>query len=197
MKCDIILCGVGGQGILSISAAISMAALEGKFFLKQSEVHGMSQRGGAVQSHLRISSENVSSDLIPLGMADLIISMEPMEALRYLPWLSPEGWLITNSEPFINIDSYPDTELIYIEIRKVPNHVLINADVIASNSGKKIGSNMVILGAASNYIPFSDELLISGIRKIFSRKGEEMINSNIIAFKEGQKAACIPLSKLN
>ena len=85
MKTDIILCGVGGQGILSIATIIGEAAMKENLYIKQAEVHGMSQRGGDVQSNLRISSEPIHSDLIALGGADVIISMEPMEALRYLP----------------------------------------------------------------------------------------------------------------
>ncbi|MCD4681496.1 MAG: 2-oxoacid:acceptor oxidoreductase family protein, partial [Bacteroidales bacterium] len=103
MKKDIILAGVGGQGILSIAAIIGYAAVNTGLFLKQAEVHGMSQRGGDVQSNLRLSDKEIASDLIPKGKADLIISVEPMESLRYLPWLSTEGWLITNTNPYINI----------------------------------------------------------------------------------------------
>ena len=88
MKTDIILCGVGGQGILSIATVLGQAATASGLYLKQAEVHGMSQRGGDVQSNLRLSTERIWSDLIPKGQADLIISMEPMEALRYLPYLS-------------------------------------------------------------------------------------------------------------
>jgi indolepyruvate ferredoxin oxidoreductase beta subunit len=110
MKNDIILSGVGGQGILSIAAAIGLAAVESELFLKQSEVHGMSQRGGDVQSHLRLSDKSIASDLIPYGRADLIISVEPMESLRYLPWLSKDGWLVTSSNPYINIPDYPPPE---------------------------------------------------------------------------------------
>jgi indolepyruvate ferredoxin oxidoreductase beta subunit len=122
MKSDIVLSGVGGQGILSIATIIGLAAIENDLFLKQSEVHGMSQRGGDVQSHLRLSGKPISSDLIPYGKADLIISVEPMESLRYLPWLSKSGWLVTNSTPFINIDNYPPVEEILKEIRKIKNH---------------------------------------------------------------------------
>ena len=107
MKKDIILAGVGGQGILSIAATIGFAAIEAGLHIKQSEVHGMSQRGGDVQSHLRLSDSEIASDLIPFGKADMIISVEPMESLRYLPMLSPDGWLITNTTPFINIPNYP------------------------------------------------------------------------------------------
>jgi indolepyruvate ferredoxin oxidoreductase beta subunit len=131
MKKDIILAGVGGQGILSIAAIIAYAALEENLFIKQSEVHGMSQRGGAVMSNLRISDKPIASDLIPLGKADAIIAVEPMESLRYLEYLSPDGWLITNLEPFINIPDYPNIEDIKAEILKVKNHVILNADEIA------------------------------------------------------------------
>ena len=99
MKKDIILAGVGGQGILSIATVIGQAALAEGWYLKQAEVHGMSQRGGEVQSHLRISTEPIWSDLIPQGKADIILSLEPLEALRYVPWLAPEGCVVTSSVP--------------------------------------------------------------------------------------------------
>jgi indolepyruvate ferredoxin oxidoreductase beta subunit len=152
MKSDIILSGVGGQGILSIAATIGMAALENNLFLKQAEVHGMSQRGGAVQSHLRISEKEIASDLIPLGKADLIISVEPMESLRYLPWLSENGWLVTNTTPFVNIPDYPEMKDLLDEIEKLPHHIAINADEIARQVKSPRSSNMVMLGAASPFL---------------------------------------------
>ena len=103
MKKDIILCGVGGQGILSIATIIGEAATKAGVNLKQAEVHGMSQRGGDVQSNLRLSTEQIWSDLIPLGGCDLILSMEPMEALRYLPYLSKNGVVVTSNKPFVNV----------------------------------------------------------------------------------------------
>ena len=151
MKNDIILSGVGGQGILSIAAAIGLAAVANDLFLKQSEVHGMSQRGGDVQSHLRISDKPVSSDLIPYGKAELIISVEPMESLRYLPWLSKDGWLVTNSVPFINIPDYPPAEDIIAEIKKIKNHIIIDADRIARDSGSVRSGNMVISGSSISF----------------------------------------------
>ncbi|MCJ7552892.1 MAG: indolepyruvate oxidoreductase subunit beta, partial [Ignavibacteriaceae bacterium] len=147
MKSDIILSGVGGQGILSIAATIGMAALENNLFLKQSEVHGMSQRGGSVQSHLRISEKEIASDLIPEGSADIIISVEPMESLRYLPWLKESGWLVTNTTPFVNIPDYPDMKDLIAEIEKLPHHIAINADKIARQVKSPRSSNMVMLGA--------------------------------------------------
>jgi len=188
MKSDIILAGVGGQGILSIAAAIGMAALEDNLFLKQAEVHGMSQRGGAVQSHLRLSNEDVASDLIPMGKADLILSVEPMEALRYVPWLSKDGWLVTNTASFVNISNYPDRETILGEIRKMPRHITIDADKIAEEIGSSRSSNIVMLGAASRFIPLSVGNFHEGIRKIFGKKGEDIIKINIIAFEAGRTA---------
>jgi indolepyruvate ferredoxin oxidoreductase beta subunit len=186
MKNDIILSGVGGQGILSIAAAIGLAAVENNLFLKQSEVHGMSQRGGDVQSHLRLSDKKIHSDLIPYGKADLIVSVEPMESLRYLPWLSENGWLVTNSSPFINIPDYPQIEEIINEIMKVKNHIIIDADKIAREMGSSRSGNMVILGAASPYIDIPYSSIENAIRKLFGRKGEEIVEVNMKALKAGR-----------
>jgi len=185
MKSDIILSGVGGQGILTIAAAIGLAALENNLFLKQSEVHGMSQRGGDVQSHLRLSDKPVASDLIPYGCADIILSVEPLESLRYLPWLSETGWLVTNSNPFINIPDYPDIDKILLEVRKIKNHVIIDADEIAKEAGSARAGNIVILGAASPYLQLPFESLENAVRKLFGRKGDEVVESNIKALKAG------------
>jgi indolepyruvate ferredoxin oxidoreductase beta subunit len=189
MKSDIILSGVGGQGILSIAATIGMAALENDLHLKQSEVHGMSQRGGAVQSHLRISDKEIASDLIPLGKADLIISVEPMESLRYLPYLSESGWLVTNTTPFVNITNYPDMKELLKTIESIPHHVAIDADGIAKQVKSPRSSNMVMLGASSPFLDIGYESLENGIRKIFRRKGEKIVNLNIDALKAGRAFA--------
>jgi indolepyruvate ferredoxin oxidoreductase beta subunit len=186
MKNDIILSGVGGQGILSIAAAIGLAAVDNNLFLKQSEVHGMSQRGGDVQSHFRLSDKPVSSDLIPLGKADLIISVEPMESLRYLPWLSRQGWLVTNSVPFINIHDYPPVEEILSEIRKIRNNIIIDADSVAKEAGSLRAGNIVVLGAASHFIRMPFLSLENAIRKLFERKGEEIVEINLKALRAGR-----------
>ncbi|MCZ7610050.1 MAG: indolepyruvate oxidoreductase subunit beta [Ignavibacteriaceae bacterium] len=186
MKSDIILSGVGGQGILSIAAVVGMAALENQLYLKQAEVHGMSQRGGAVQSHLRISEKEIASDLIPQGSADIIISVEPMESLRYLPWLSENGWLVTNSTPFVNIPNYPDLNELLEEINKLPRKIVLNADEIARQIKSSRSSNMVILGAASPFIDIPYQSLENGIRKIFERKGEKVVQLNIDALNAGR-----------
>jgi indolepyruvate ferredoxin oxidoreductase beta subunit len=189
MKNDIILSGVGGQGILSIAAVIGLAAVANDLFLKQAEVHGMSQRGGDVQSHLRLSDKPVSSDLIAYGKAHLIISVEPMESLRYLPWLSDKGWLVTNSNPFINILDYPPLEEILKEIKNVKNHIIIDADGIAKESGSARSGNMVILGAASPFIEMPFESLEDAVRNLFERKGKQIVESNLKALRAGRECS--------
>ena len=185
MKTDIILAGVGGQGILSIAAVIGLAAVNKGLYIKQAEVHGMSQRGGDVQSHLRISDSPIASDLIPIGGADIILSVEPMESLRYLPYLAPNGWIITNTTPFINIEGYPSEEDLLAEIKKQKNHIALDADTIAREAGTPKSSNIVILGAASPYLNIPYESLEQGIRELFGRKGEDIVNANIKALKAG------------
>ena len=189
MKKDIILAGVGGQGILSIATTIGSAALDMGLYLKQSEVHGMSQRGGDVMSNMRISDKEIYSDLIPLGKADIIISVEPMESLRYLPFLPKNGWLVTNSVPFNNIPNYPNIENVLAEIKKFPNHILIDADSIAKELGSEKAANIVILGAASPHLDLPFENLISAINKIFKNKGQNIIDLNVKALETGRKFA--------
>ncbi len=188
-KTNIILAGVGGQGILTIAAAISMAALEEQLYTKQAEVHGMSQRGGAVQSNLRISDKEISSDLIPLGQADIILSVEPVESLRYLPYLKKNGILVTNSTPFVNVPDYPDPESIYAEIRKLPKHIIVDADNIARGISAPRSSNIVMLGAASSFLCLEYNSLKQGIRQIFDRKGPEVVETNLKALQAGMEYA--------
>jgi len=187
MKRDIILAGVGGQGILSIAAVIGMAAVESGLHLKQAEVHGMSQRGGAVQSHLRISDSPIASDLIPEGSCDMILSVEPMEALRYLPFLAKDGWVVTSTKTFENIENYPAEDKLFEEIRRIENHVLIDANAIARELGSQKVSNMVMLGAASSHLGFSSEKLEVALNMLFGRKGEEVVELNIKALKAGME----------
>jgi Pyruvate:ferredoxin oxidoreductase and related 2-oxoacid:ferredoxin oxidoreductases, gamma subunit len=189
MKVDIILSGVGGQGILSIAAVIGEAALKEGLYMKQAEVHGMSQRGGDVQSNLRISDKPIASDLIPKGNADLIISLEPMESLRYLPYLKKDGWLVTNSRPFINIPNYPKPEVINQELEKLPYTVVLDVEAIAKDLGSARAANIVMLGAASPFIGIEYNKIEDGIRRIFGRKGEAIVNMNLQALKAGREVA--------
>ncbi len=185
MKKDIILAGVGGQGILSIAAVIGFAAVDLGLHIKQAEVHGMSQRGGDVQSHFRLSDNEIMSDLIPYGKADMIISVEPMESLRYLPMLGPDGWLITSTDPYVNIQNYPDVEQLLIEVRNFKNHVALPADEMAREIKFPKSANMIILGAASPNIGIEVTVLEKAIQKLFRTKGDEVIEGNIKALHAG------------
>lgn len=189
MKKDIILAGVGGQGILTIATVIGQAAVSSNMYIKQAEVHGMSQRGGDVQSHLRISDQEIFSDLIPMGQADLILSVEPMESLRYLPYLNENGWLIANATPFVNIPNYPEKEEVYEQIKKYKNHVLIDADTMAKEIGSARSMNMVILGASVKTLGFTLEQIEDAIKVVFGRKGDAIVESNIKALRAGFEAA--------
>lgn len=186
MKQDIILAGVGGQGILSIATVIGSAALEQGLYIKQAEVHGMSQRGGDVQSHLRLSTSPIHSDLIPHGSADFIISLEPMEALRYLPFLSEDGWIITNTVPFRNIPNYPPIEDVLEELEKLPRLIALDVDAAARETGSARSANMVLLGASAGVMSILEpDKLRDGIVRIFSRKGDAVVAANIKAFDAG------------
>jgi indolepyruvate ferredoxin oxidoreductase beta subunit len=189
MKKDIILAGVGGQGILSIATIIGYAAIESGYNLKQAEVHGMSQRGGDVQSHLRISDSEIYSDLIPQGSADMILSVEPMEALRYLPYLAPDGWLISNTKTFENIPDYPELDKIMSEIEQLKNKVALDADGIAKDIGTNRVMNMVMLGAASEFLELDYSKLEEGIKVVFGRKGDKIVETNLKAMAAGKKIA--------
>ncbi|MBQ1797370.1 MAG: indolepyruvate oxidoreductase subunit beta [Prevotella sp.] len=190
MKKDIILCGVGGQGILSIATIIGEAATRADVNLKQAEVHGMSQRGGDVQSNLRLSTEPIFSDLIAQGSADLIISMEPMEALRYLPYLSKDGVIVTSNKPFVNIPNYPEEESLFQELASLPNVVQLDIEQVAKDAGSARSANVVLLGMAAKYIEIvSSDALRNAVATIFARKGEKIVESNLKAFDMGAEAA--------
>ncbi|MCI6394073.1 MAG: indolepyruvate oxidoreductase subunit beta [Bacteroidales bacterium] len=189
MNTDIILSGVGGQGILSIATIIGAAAINDNLYIKQAEVHGMSQRGGDVQSNLRISSTPIASDLIPLGKADLIISLEPMEAMRYLPYLKKDGWVITNTEPFVNIPDYPDLDTLMQRIEALPHHVALDVAAIASEATSPRAANIVLLGAAAPFLGIDIAKIEDGIHSVFARKGDDIVEMNIKAFRAGLKVA--------
>ena len=189
MKKDIILCGVGGQGILSIATIIGEAATAAGLNLKQAEVHGMSQRGGDVQSNLRLSTDIIYSDLIPMGEADVIISMEPMEALRYLPYLSKDGAVVTSSQSFVNIPNYPESSAIDAELAKLPKVAKLDIEQIAKEVATVRSANVVLLGMAAPYIGIlSTDELRSAVARVFQRKGDAIVEANLKAFDAGVAA---------
>lgn len=189
MKTDIILAGVGGQGILSIATILGTAALREGLYLKQAEVHGMSQRGGDVMSCLRLSSDPIASDLIPMGDADIIVSLEPMEALRYVQWLSPQGWIVTNTVPFVNIPNYPEMADVMAALESRDNVISFDMDTTAKEVATPRASNMVLLGAASLLCGIETEKIEDGIRTVFGAKGEKIVESNLAAFRAGLQRA--------
>lgn len=191
MKQDIILAGVGGQGILSIAYTLDQAALLRNLYLKQAEVHGMAQRGGAVQSHLRLSDKVIYSDLIPKGKADLLLCVELLETLRYLDFLNPEGRIITSRVPFKNIPEYPDEENLASRIRDTGKAVIIDSDKLSREAGHPKSQNMVMLGAASLDLILDENTLTESIRLLFQGKGEKMVNINLKAFQLGRDAAAV------
>jgi indolepyruvate ferredoxin oxidoreductase, beta subunit len=189
MKYDILLAGVGGQGVLSVSAIIASSAMKEGLFVKQSEVHGMSQRGGAVLANLRLASAPIASDLIPLGAASMILSMEPLESLRYLRFLSPEGAVITSTNPMVNIPDYPDLEGLLRTIRGLPGAKLVDGEKLARAAGSARATNMVMVGAASHHLPVQVATVEHFIESIFAAKGPKVVETNLKAFRAGREAA--------
>lgn len=189
MKQDIILAGVGGQGILSIAFVIDNAALKAGMNFKQAEVHGMAQRGGAVQSHLRLSQNTIYSELIPRGEADMILSVEPLESLRYIDFLAPQGLLVTSSTPYVNIPNYPDFQKLMKNIKEVGKVVIVDSEALAKEAGSSRAQNMVMLGAASTELIVSEDLLLEYIEALFRPKGQTLVDTNKKAFQLGRDAA--------
>ncbi|MCX6552706.1 MAG: indolepyruvate oxidoreductase subunit beta [Acidobacteria bacterium] len=189
MKCDIILSGVGGQGVLSVSAIIASSAMQEGLAVKQSEVHGMSQRGGAVLANLRISDKPIASDLIPRGTAALILSMEPVESLRYLEYLAADGTVITATNPVTNIDDYPPIESILDQVRRLPHAIMIDAEKLARQAGSARATNMVMVGAAAHLLPVPFATIEHFVRTLFAPKGERVVDINVKALHAGRSAA--------
>ena len=189
MKQDIILAGVGGQGILSIAYVIDNAALADGLFFKQAEVHGMAQRGGAVQSHMRLSDGTIWSDLIPKGEADMILSVEPLEALRYLDYLRPDGIVVTSSTPYRNIPDYPDIDKVLEALHKAPRSVVVDSEKLAKEAGTVKAQNVVLLGAAASFLIIKEGSLLGTIETLFRDRGPAVLEANLKAFALGKKAA--------
>jgi len=189
MKQDIILAGVGGQGILSIAYVIASAGLEEGLEVKQAEVHGMSQRGGAVESHLRLADGKIASDLIPRGGADLILSVEPLEALRYFDFLGPDGMVIASRTPYVNIPDYPDVASLAAKIAEAPRHIIVDSEALAREAGSTRSQNMVVLGAASRHLIVREDDLLKYIKVLFQPRGENVVAANLKAFALGRDAA--------
>ncbi|MFW6123775.1 MAG: indolepyruvate oxidoreductase subunit beta [Acidobacteriota bacterium] len=189
MKQDIVLAGVGGQGILTIAYIIDLAAQRAGLYFKQAEVHGMSQRGGAVQAHVRLSDQNIFSDLIPKGQADIILSVELLESLRYLDYLSPEGKIVVSCNPYVNVPDYPDLDKVLDVVKQNKSHVIVDSKKLSKDAGSPKSQNMVMLGAASLFMILKEKILIESIKEFFKLKGKKIMDMNIKAFRLGKEAA--------
>jgi len=188
MEKNIILAGVGGQGILSIAFVIDNAALDAGFEFKQAEVHGMAQRGGAVQSNLRYADHEIHSDLIPKGAADMVLSVEPLEVMRYWHFLKPDGWVVSSVTPYVNIPDYPETDHVLKQLATFPNCILVDGGQIAKAAGNLRAQNMAAVGAASSQLDFTDDQLLKYVERLFKRKGEKVVEVNQRAFRYGRAA---------
>ncbi len=192
MKFDIILCGVGGQGILSVAAIIAQAAMDSGLHVRQSEVHGMAQRGGEVQAHLRISDGEIPGDLIGRGRASMILGMEPLESLRYISFLGPGGIIVSSEEPEINIPDYPDAASLLERLEKAVEGsgrtVTVPTGELARQSGSVRSANMVLVGAASFFLPVDFLTIKQAVRKRFKSRGRETVEANLKALEAGRSA---------
>ncbi len=189
MKTNIIISGVCGQGILTIAAVLNKAALNHNLFIKQSEIHGMSDCDNEVQLHIQFSNNEIYSNLIPKGKTDLILSIEPTELLCYIPFLKKEGWLVTDSSTFANILDYPKKDDLFKQIKTYPNHIIINATTEARKMGDTKVANMILLGAASTLIPLTSQSMQNAIKNLLVNKNEKIILLNMEAFEKGKKLA--------
>jgi indolepyruvate ferredoxin oxidoreductase beta subunit len=185
MKYDVILAGVGGQGVLSVAACIATGAMKAGLAVRQSEVHGMAQRGGAVQAHLRLADRAIASDLVPRGAADMVLGMDPLESLRFLPYLAPDGVMVAAAEPFDNIPDYPDVGELLAAIRRLPRYRLVDAAALAREAGSARAANIVLVGAASEFLPVGRGMLEAAVGEMFAGKGEAVVAANLKAFAAG------------
>ena len=186
---NVVLAGVGGQGILSIAYCICKAALNRAHQIKQSEVHGMAQRGGNVESHVRFSDTGIPSALIPKGQADLIIAVEPVEALRHEDYLRPDGHMVSSVKPIMNFDGYPELPGLLKRIAQVDNHVLLNSKHLATVAGNARVENIIILGAASDRLGLRLDEFDTVLEELFTSKGERVVQANQRALRIGRRAA--------
>jgi indolepyruvate ferredoxin oxidoreductase, beta subunit len=189
MNFDLVLAGVGGQGVLSIAWVLDHAGHRAGWHLKQSEVHGMAQRGGAVSAFVRMSSQPVASDLIAAGTASLIVAVEPLEALRYTGLLRPDGAVVTDITPMVNIDNYPEFGALCQVLFAVPNLVAVDATRLAQAAGAVKAQNTVVLGAAAPLLPLSAEDIEVQLHALFAPKGDRIVQANLRAFRVGYAAS--------
>lgn len=185
MKADVVLCGVGGQGVLTVAGLLAEAARRRGLHVRQGEIHGMSQRGGAVEATLRMSDAPIAGPQIGRGRVDLLIATEPLEALRNVDRLAPSGVAVAATDPVDDIDGYPDLDELLDRLRALPRAVLVPAGALARKAGAVKAANVVVVGAALPFLPLDAEGVESVIRDAFAARGERLVEANLAALAAG------------
>lgn len=182
----VIVAGVGGQGAITVSQLILGAAWKSGYYTLQSEVHGMSQRGGSVNAQILFDKKEVTSPVIMEGRGDLLIGLEPLETLRYLNLLDEGAFVISSVSPIKNMMTYPEIGKIIAELKKIPGVLLIDTEKLSVELDNKNAGNMILLGVASKHLPFEDNTWYEVINERFEGKSEVLIKKNIEAFEYGK-----------
>jgi len=182
----IVLSGVGGQGVLSLAQIVLEALRRSGLHALQSEIHGMSQRGGSVHAQVCFSKVPLTSPIIDEGCADLLIALEPLEALRYVSMLRMNGHLVVSEEPQVNMEGYPPIEDVYAALKAVRGSHLIDTEDLARKLNHKQAGGMALLGMASKFLPVSEETWRDVITQRFEAKGARVTEKNIEAFQAGR-----------
>jgi indolepyruvate ferredoxin oxidoreductase, beta subunit len=187
-KLDLLITGVGGQGAILASDIIGKAAVTEGLPIRAAETHGMAQRGGSVVNHIRVGNDYGS--MIPKKGADILLALEPMEAVRYLDFLKDGGIVIVNTQPIIpvtvtsGLTKYPEVSEILDFLSQKYIVKAFNADEVAFEAGNRLAMNVVMVGAVSGYLPISKEILLESVKALVPQKTVEV---NIRAFEMGRQ----------
>ncbi|AAM31790.1 Indolepyruvate oxidoreductase, subunit [Methanosarcina mazei Go1] len=187
-KLDLLITGVGGQGAILASDIIGKAAVISGIPIRAAETHGMAQRGGSVVNHIRLGSDLGS--MIPKKGADIMLALEPMEAVRYLDFLKDGGVIIVNTQSIIpvtvtsGLSKYPEVQEILDALSEKYVVKAFNADELAHEAGSRLAMNVAMVGAVSGYLPISKEVLLESVKVLVPKKTIEI---NIRAFEMGRE----------
>ena len=182
----IVLSGVGGQGVLSLAQIVLEALRRSGFHALQSEIHGMSQRGGSVHAQVCFSEVPLTSPIIDEGCAELLIALEPLEALRYVAMLRMDGHLVVSEEPQVNMEGYPPLDDVYAALKAVRGAHLLDTEDLARRLNHRQAGGMALLGMASRHLPVPEATWHAVITERFEAKGARIIEKNLEAFEAGR-----------
>jgi indolepyruvate ferredoxin oxidoreductase beta subunit len=182
----IVISGVGGQGALSLAQILLEALRRTGLQALQSEIHGMSQRGGSVHAHVSYADFPITSPIIDEGCADLLIALEPLEALRHVALLRMDGALVVSEEPQTAMEGYPPLDDVYAALKAVPGAHLLDTEDLARRLHHRQAGGMALLGMASHFLPVSEAIWREVITERFAAKGPRVTEKNLEAFDEGR-----------